>query len=327
MRFTPRTILIAAALPVLATTMLALQTTPATAQDGAAARRGSGPQTHTIVFKGGSLDDYLDVVRNAADNANIVELNAVSMVEFPAVEMRNVTIEQAVELIDGINTTVDGVQYHIDVDVNHGNNPMNPVFSVRVHSQSSSSRGGSPVVSHIWAVSHLLDKDGSAGSMLDALEAALTLSGSDHFQPRLRFHEETGLLMARAQINDVETIESVIEELQRQPRNVDAARNREMQDVRAQYAKAQSDLKAMQQECSALKNQNQAASVMVADSRSQYELLRSEYERMTIRIDRMAAEVVDLKVALQVTEAQLANTGNELQRYKDLYEKAKAGRN
>ena len=65
---------------------------------------------------------------------------------------------------------------------------------------------------YVWSVSSLLDNDISSEALLSAVEMALDVIDSDT-QLDVRFHEETGLVIAMGDIGQMETIDGVLDQL------------------------------------------------------------------------------------------------------------------
>lgn len=166
---------------------------------------GSNDDRVTLNFKGGTVAEYLAALKQAAPRANVVFTAEVGGVPMPPVELRGANWHTAVQLVDEHTAWVDGVQTMVQVKRVPGD-PM--IYRVSVHRSPPRVEA---VRSRVWTVRALLDQV-KAPDLLSAIEAALAMQQSET-EPRVAFHEATGLIIAQALPAQIEVIEEVIVQL------------------------------------------------------------------------------------------------------------------
>ncbi len=167
----------------------------------------------TLTFPGGTLEEYVQAVRKAASGANImVATGEAGKVHVPPVELESVTVRAAVHLLVGRYDLDDRMAIYVEVeDVRSAGKP---VFRV-----SANKHGGRTQAEvKVWSVLDLIGDElagdkMSAKEVLTAVETAVELL-IEHNQPaQVRFHESTGLLIARGTSSQLHAIGQVVSEL------------------------------------------------------------------------------------------------------------------
>jgi len=173
----------------------------------------------SVSFEGGTVADYIAALRKADPHANIVEMGDLRAFDMPGVNLKNISMHQALNIIDDRRTETAETYFSLSVD-RHG--APNPVYVVQVKStprESDNKKQSSvPVEYEIWAVGRILkDQDITQDALLSAVEAVVNLTDNDADAVRINFHPETKLLMAHGPYRAVRAIDDVIDALSVSP--------------------------------------------------------------------------------------------------------------
>lgn len=164
-----------------------------------------------LSFPGGTVTDYVAALRKATPDANVVIAPGAGEATVPAVTLRHVTVPAALDVLRGRVRTGAGVAVEIEiVHVPSYSTDERPTYAVRAHEAGGAA--GPRASTHVWTVSALLGADLTSRTLLSAIETALDVVGGS--KPDVRFHEDTGLLIARGNEEQIDVITSVIDELQ-----------------------------------------------------------------------------------------------------------------
>jgi hypothetical protein len=200
----PSLILAAMLLPAL---VPAQQETPASAPQT--------PFTITLSFPGGSLADFLGRVRALDGRINIVATEIASEVTLPAVELRDAAVLSALQSVSSI--VPDPFKVRAQMLTSPGGNP---VYTVEVDV-----RGPTPKAQevHVFSLAMLIrplpgDSEQpkvamEAKTVLSALEAGAHVMGG---QFDLRYHEESGLLFVSGTSKQINLVQEVLGNLERE---------------------------------------------------------------------------------------------------------------
>ncbi len=173
-----------------------------------------GPQDEPLAlisleFSGGSAMDYVASIRRAAGETNIVVAPEASEIPMPPVTLTQVTVAGAIDLLDGRgherpSRTVTLLVRHM---------PMyDPAErqTYQVLARVVGRAAASPT--QVWTVSNLLTNGITSEAVLAAVEMALEVVGSKT-EMDIRFHEDTGLLIAHGDQEQLEVINEVLKRL------------------------------------------------------------------------------------------------------------------
>jgi len=174
----------------------------------------------SLKFPGGTIKEYLtDVRQKIGDKANIVVTDdRAGAPHLPAMELAEVDVESAVYLIQGMYTLQDGTSVGIYVESirGPGENGGRPVYRV---ASSNKGREDAPQV-RVWSLSELIGDRIKAEDALTAVELAVSITESGDRTADVRFHEKTSLLVANGTSNQIDAIDSVIEQLLKGERQI-----------------------------------------------------------------------------------------------------------
>ncbi len=223
---------------------------------GGATRAASPRSLLDLDFKGGTAVDFLDAVRQAVgDRVNIVAMPHVEEIAVPPMTLRRVDVVAAVMLLDGEHLESSNRLVMLRVQPVTGpslGGDAAPLIKVDADVKVSGRYAAGPQRSNIWSVADLIAGGTSPDHIIKAVSTALELLGSDAQKAQVRFHTETALLLARAEIEQIEIIENVIDQLrrssaQRREQSVEPIK-REMLALQSQMEAAAKDRQAIEME-------------------------------------------------------------------------------
>lgn len=186
----------------------------ATALLSTARAAGQAPSRDALIdvrFPGGTAAQYIDAIRKAASDLNVIVASDAAKVSMPPVTLKNVSVAVALRLLDGkINKSPTDV-----IRLRMASLPIfveneQPTYEVKAEVRLLLQRAPG---AYVWTISNLLDHDIPSTAVLSAVEMALEVVGSETTLD-VRFHEDTGLLIAMGDVGQMETIEGVLDRLQ-----------------------------------------------------------------------------------------------------------------
>lgn len=175
-----------------------------------------------VDFAGGNALEYIEALRAAGGDVNIVvdSPQAVAGVPMAAVKLASVNLNAALDLLknrDG--QSPDGRNVMLVVRIREPDRAErkghfgNPLYQVSCEFYGSANDDSVEEISGVWTVADLLASQMESSDMLTAIETALDLFSDGAKPPEMRFHEPTGLLIARGEVEQLEVIDNIIEEL------------------------------------------------------------------------------------------------------------------
>lgn len=189
---------------------------PASARN---ARRRPPAVTVTLEFDGGTMEQFVAAVRKEQGKANIVLADAARDARVPSLELKDAGIEQALE------GACMAAEADYDVRVREFDGVGQPVYSIVA--ERSPVRGGraGQVVrpgaddqqQRVMSLNTLIKQRlyGVAPLKVDTVLSAIELALSDEaVAPRVRFHEDSGLLLVRGTMVQVDVVEQILRMLQ-----------------------------------------------------------------------------------------------------------------
>jgi len=164
------------------------------------------PKIDRFIFEGGSVVEYVELIREKMPQANFVLMPGAESFAMPPMELRNITLGEAAELISrisaspnnfsSINTRRVGEIYAIQVNINQPSRPQ-----MR------------PPVPLVVSIADVVNDDMTAEDVLTSIETSLNVFGDTYPQAKLLYHEATKMLVARGHTQQVEQIQAVISQL------------------------------------------------------------------------------------------------------------------
>lgn len=172
-------------------------------------------QLVNVEFSGGTVADYVRSIREALPGANVVMTPDAEFVELEPVALTDVDMNSAMELLDGLLAELPDRTIELSMQQYASIHGM-PVYVVSARSSNRGyGRGGNSrpmpkAMSGVWSVSSLLQRDIEAQDIATAIDTALSLFGDDYPPAVVRFHPESGLVLARGSVEQHNAIEAVI---------------------------------------------------------------------------------------------------------------------
>lgn len=202
------------------------------AQDGQSESAATAFETIVnIQFGGGTLAEYVEMLRDAYPRVNVLLTGDCENALLSAVSLRNVTMNTALNLLDGRVMELAGrdVQLAVELRVTEGVVEEEPVWIINCHDVSRAKALEVMPVYRVWSIRNLVAESSiSQDDLFGAVEAAIELSYQSRLEevgngspldmskdnqrvskPVMKFHEGSGLLIVRGQPEDLMIIEEV----------------------------------------------------------------------------------------------------------------------
>lgn len=224
-------------------------------------------------FSGGIVGDYVQAVRKAFPDANILMDAEVERLPMPEVELTSVGLKSALQLLEFQSQEDSHESLRVDVHC-LTERYARPVYRILAKVRGPRSRDRSQV----WTVADLLAAEMKPEDVLSAVETAMGLLAEDGFEPaQIRFHEATGLLVARGLNEQIDAIDEIVARLRE---TVQLRREAESPHWQAELQNAQERLAQAQQELASTREHAEAERARWYDERKQMEveMVRREAE-------------------------------------------------
>ncbi|MGH9818133.1 MAG: hypothetical protein ACRD6I_18880 [Candidatus Acidiferrales bacterium] len=250
-----------------------------------AARRSS---SLTITFPGGTVGEYAAMLRDAmranGETVNIMVQPGAESVPLPRLELVDVSLESALQLLQNHQGRNEAGLTTLGLDVVRGQGaPVYVVSSRQIFHgpQSRSKPDNLEEIVHVWNVNRILRGGIKADDMLTAIETALSLVRSSAEPAEIRFHEATALVIARGTVEQIQTMEQVIEQLGLSARQ--SAEDKAMQLELDQARKALAEMEAQ-------RGKMEEAIQVRAQLEREREMMRHDLEEMRRRSETAAQD-------------------------------------
>ncbi|MHC5002468.1 MAG: hypothetical protein ACYTJ0_05035 [Planctomycetota bacterium] len=182
-----------------------------------AAVAAHGQPTRQLIdlsFKGGTVGDYVAVLRTKAPNVNIVVVPGADGVQLPPFELRSVDLHSAINLLQTVVEEREDRSVMLDVAITPARSPeASQVYTVRAADRGR--RASPPRESLVLAIEDILRGGMEAEALLTAIETSLDLLAGETDPAQIRFHEATGILIARGHPLQMSTIAEVVDQIRR----------------------------------------------------------------------------------------------------------------
>lgn len=180
------------------------------AATGATAQSPTENPLIDVRFGGGTATKYIEAIRKAAGDINVLVAPEAVKIQMPPVTLSKVSVAAALNLLDGKEQRTPNQIVRVKVDMMPRHSALErETFQIRVDVRRDRERVPG---AYVWSVSSLLDHDISSQALLSAVEMALDVIDSDT-PLDVRFHEDTGLLIAMGDLGQMETIDRVLDQL------------------------------------------------------------------------------------------------------------------
>ena len=159
-----------------------------------------------VQFPGGTLQEYVERIRQARPGgaANVVVMPNARPLEVPPVTLVAVTVDAAVQFLEGSYVLPDGREAEVEVTGYAIGDSPDLVMKVAAEYESLD------ICTSVWNVEEALMAGQSAEELLAAVEAVLSLFPE---RAKISFHPPTGLLIARGINEQLNLVREAIEEL------------------------------------------------------------------------------------------------------------------
>lgn len=198
---------------------------PGPAAPGPKSVGSAAPVLVTMSFPGGTLADFCDAIRAKEPRANIVLAPLAAGARLPAMDLRGAGLDQALEGACAIAESAALIRIK---DFRGAGEPVftitaqEPVMTVgKIGPDGKMSTGSMPgtlprtETTEVFSLNRLLDpKDGSGFPVTTVLSAIETATG-DQALTAMRFHKESGLLIARGRAEQLGLVRDVLISLER----------------------------------------------------------------------------------------------------------------
>lgn len=183
----------------------------------------------TLDFPGGTVAQYVDLIRNTLTEhrqaANIMLKDGAADVTLPAMELMDVSLSTALKLLHQHRSSTPTGDAILDIELVTGAGA--PIYIVSAHPIGDPAKPPSGALRvHVWNVGELLAGDIKADDLLTAIEIALSLVQASDEPTEIRFHDATGLVIARGTPAQISTIDQVIHQLKNSAERASIERDR-----------------------------------------------------------------------------------------------------
>lgn len=184
---------------------------PLLAQDAPPQKQVVRPSVEliTVHFAGGTLGDFVDLLRQTDPKANIIVSPQATEAALPPLELKGAGIEQALEVACSVAESMWNVQ------VKEFRGPGQPVFSIIV-SPRPKPAVPPPAESHTQVFSLVqltADADQGIGTKVETVLSAINAATESRLAT-MRFHQESGLLIVRGDAGSLNLVREVLSELE-----------------------------------------------------------------------------------------------------------------
>ncbi len=250
----------------------------------------------SLEFPGGNAMEYLEALQHKVPKSNIIIMNDVDKVEMPEIRLKSVTLYAAMQLLEDQSSFSQHYQYELSFDELSNGSNSEPIYIIRAYkTRVSNQLSDNPVsLSKIWAVEPLLQVI-SSDDILAAIDVALPLSVNQKPDVELRFHKETGLLIARGGEHELRMIDQLLNEL-----NVTASgrvvENRRQDSVNELEIQNNELLQRMQEMQPIIQTQQQMIENLQQALQAREEMSMDMQNRMRTLTDKLKAMQKELEI-------------------------------
>lgn len=170
--------------------------------------------TISVQFAGGTLADYVQALKEAAPNFNIMMIvPEAKEIRVPALKLDSVGYYPALRVLQGDYRVEDGTTVKLlvnDLGGPRDGENASPVY--KIWSERAEVRKP-PAQVRVWNIGELIGADRKADDVLTAVETAVGLL-SGYEPAKIRYHAETALLVASGEEEQLRAIDRVIAGIQ-----------------------------------------------------------------------------------------------------------------
>jgi hypothetical protein len=215
-----------------------------TSADGEASYSKNPPlfQKVDVDFKGGTISDFLRAIQDQSGvTPNVIVSKEAASLGLPAISLRSVEISSVVMALEDLNT-VDGCL----IEVSSSTGDIMTIGAIR-------QRPRDPNMSRAFNIEKKLAQGAfKVDDLVTSIETALDMQ-TENPSTQLKYHQETGLLIAAGPREEINTVENILYTLMED--EASSARKETADALRKEITDLKEAVKALREECNMLKKQ------------------------------------------------------------------------
>lgn len=280
-------------------------------QTGEPAQPGRSATTLIDVnFAGGSIGDYLNALKEAAapEPVNVIASDDVLRLKAGPVELRGVSVETALKLLQGQVATPEP----LTVNPTGGAGGSAPVYVLQSRGSPFRADAPPPTSTRVYSIRELIEPaPGTAGALaidpetiLSSIDAALSMEGDGEHR-EVMFHPEAAILIIRGVRDELELVQSLLSEIRG-----------DLRDRRGQSMEAASRIHSMEERVATLQWNIEAARIELDGARrhlKQLEKLAGEGNAGQMEVEEARTKVMRAEAELQSFQETLRPAQQSLQ--------------
>jgi hypothetical protein len=154
-------------------------------------RKSGTPAKIDVDFAGGTLADYVKMIRESSKKANIVVSKNAEKTVLPQITINGVEVETAIMILEKLN---------LDLDIDRSDSVI--VINARAVKDSITVVNITPILA-----------EHPRETLLTAITEGLELIGSNPDQVALKMHRDTGLLFIRGTLRETSLVSDIVNQL------------------------------------------------------------------------------------------------------------------
>jgi hypothetical protein len=264
-------------------------------------------------FDGGTAAQYIDEIRRKMIYANIVIDPGVDLVEMLPVQLKRVSLHQALALLDGMSAQGEDHQIVLDLGILPGEDSMT-VYKIEVNGRMPGERTRRD--GRIWSLQQVLSHGYSASDVLTAIEISIDMIENAPSPADVRFHEDTALLIVRGHPAQLDAISTLVSQLVTSPAQDEQSKQMRsrLQEAEMKLMLAQSTVVELRDKAAAARDDADELARQVTEWQTRAQLYRDELESMRQRNEQRLREFQAMLDDRESTIQQLEIRVAELER-------------
>lgn len=259
-----------------------------------------------LSFEGGTVQQYVNMIEMKAGHANVIlDLNDIE-IPMPKVELKRVEFLSAMKLLDGRESIVNGM--YVRLNMRTIQTTVREAPTVMITAEIEPAESIQNFRSTVLSVKDLLRAGMTAEDVLTAVTTALELFDESNEPAELRFHEQTGLLIARGDREQMATIHDVVDQLRKA-----AMQDRHSQEDQRRAAQLHEKLQHLQQELETRRHEMEAFARKAAENRTRAELLARELEQARAALETRTNHSMELATQIERLKMEMVQLRQQLE--------------
>ncbi|MCA9283652.1 MAG: hypothetical protein KDA22_00450 [Phycisphaerales bacterium] len=271
-------------------------------------------------FPGGTAADYVAALQKVAktklaEPPNLVIGEGLQNIPVPPLTLTGVTLDTAIQFLTTLPQSSDEQWYAKVIEIDSGEG--RPVYSVQAQAvvRPGMQVNRSPARSQelaVWSLRWVTDAGMEPKAALSAIESALSMISDPSRPPKVRYHEETGVLAAVGTGPELVAIKGVIDALQdsfrageqrRQIAELTAAQ----QEMEQKLAVATEEIRARDQNAARLEDQVHRTKDELAMLKQRWSEVVSQYSDAQAQAQALTRERDNLLQEIEALRAKAAD--------------------